>query len=284
MSGEKGKGAAVFIASACVSLVVLGSCLLLFLLYMKAAQAEAVKNDVTVPLRYHPASSESLQILMLACEEPEDPPELILLWDYDAPEGVLTVIGIPSRTVCVWNGRRDTLAGHYDYEGVRGALNGVNTLFCIHGDRYLRVEEQGLAGLIDCLGGIEYTLETDETLGGRSLSAGTHLFDGHQAAELLLWSQPLPDTALQTRLAALAAERGLTESLSSRYDAFAQTFFASCETNLSQYDFLSRKKGACAWMEDGLQVRSCLLEGAYSGSEFTPSPESLRAISAILGE
>ncbi len=77
MSGERGKGAAVFIASACVSLVVLGSCLLLFLLYMKAAQAEAVKNDVTVPLRYHPASSESLQILMLACEEPEDPPELI---------------------------------------------------------------------------------------------------------------------------------------------------------------------------------------------------------------
>ena len=33
---------------------------MLFLLYMKAAQAEAVKNDVTVPLRYHPASSESL--------------------------------------------------------------------------------------------------------------------------------------------------------------------------------------------------------------------------------
>lgn len=284
MSSHRAKGFAVFLASACVSLVVLGSCLLLFLLYMKAAQAEAIKNDVTVPIPYTPDPSEDLQMLTIGSEAPEDLPELLLLWDYDAAEGELTVIGIPSRTVCVWNGRRDTLAGHYSYEGVRGVLNGVNTLFGVHCDRYMRASSEGIASLIDWMGGVEYVLDAETVLGGRSLSEGTHLFDGRQTAGLLLYSEPLPDVALQTRLAALAAQQKLDRRMADRYGGLTEAFFASCETNLSQYDFLARERGLCRWMGEGLKVHSYVLDGAYSLDEFTPSPDSVRTISQSLGE
>jgi len=271
---RKGKGFAVFLASVCVSLVVLGGLLLLFMLYMKTTRAEAVKLDEQVRTRYQPAGEESLRCLLLGCRRAESLPELVLLLSYDAPGGTLTVVGIPPEAVCTVNGRTDTLSGHYDYEGVRGAAGAVQALFGVEVDRYLRTQQTGLSNLTDFFGGVPWG-EEERLLDGRQ---AVSLLFGQEESELL----PLKE---RTGLSLALLERGLPAALTeAQYEAFTQAVFYNCETNLSQYDFVLRKKGLLTWGEGGLTFQSAVLQGSpdsVSGG-LLPDEESAEKITVLL--
>lgn len=282
------KGTAIFIASACVSLVVMGCLLLLFLLYMKTtAQAEAVKKDVPYEESYQPGKDESLEVVLLGCEEAESLPELVLLFAYDAPKGIVKVVGIPSRVICTVDDRTDTLAGHYDYEGVRGAVNAVRSLLSQDVDRYLRTQRTGLSNLVDFLGGVELNPEGELHVGGLTLSPGRQLLDGRQVTEFTFVkdSYQCTDVDFQVRLVSGLLEQRFRQRLTEGYDAFTDAIFYNCESNLSRYDFVQRKRGFTSYCRDGnLVIQSMVVEGEYNfdRSMFTADIESVESITEFL--
>lgn len=283
MNGKR-KGVGVFIASACVSLLILGGFLLLFMVYVKTAQAEAIRHDVTAEDRYHPEQSESLGLIVIGCDQAEDLPGLVQLIYYDAPAGTVFVVGISPAAVCTLNSREDTLAGHYDYEGIRGTVNGVSKIIGFDADRYLRIQRKGISNLVDYLGGIPYDLPEPRMADGYEILPGPQLFDGRRTAALL-FSGGNPDTEFQADLTFGLIQNGLNEKLGEKYDSFVQAVFFNSESNLNQYDFVSRKRGLTGMLETGtLTVRKLTLSGTYSDDEtkFYPDPESAASIAAEL--
>lgn len=282
---RKNKGFGIFISTFCISFVILSALFLLFMLYTRTAKVETVEPDV--PKEHIVTAKENMTLLLLASDNITNPPELILLASYRAPQGQLSLLLLPPETVCQREGRTDTLEGWYDYEGVRGCLNSVNTLLNVDIQRYLRTDGNGLAALIDFLGGVEYEIPGDFTIGSEQFYAGRQLLDGRRLKTLLFFpdSYGAAEVARQRELTSLLAESRLNESFAGEYDRFTATLFDCCETNLSQFDFLERREGFTSHLRNhSLALSTLSLEGDYSANHtrFTPDSTSIRDIQSRL--
>ncbi|MEG0693398.1 MAG: hypothetical protein RR444_10000, partial [Oscillospiraceae bacterium] len=104
MSTSK-KGTFVFFITLLISFMVLGSVFLIILILSKANNANVKQPDVPYISEYHPSREESLAILFLGCDQAESPPEVSVLLYYDAPQGIIYPIVLPTVTVSCVNGR-----------------------------------------------------------------------------------------------------------------------------------------------------------------------------------
>lgn len=275
------KGFGVFITAFCISFVVLSALFLFFLLYTKTMPAETVEPNI--PAEHIYTTDENMTALLFGCQKATDLPGLVVLVSYHAPQAELQFAVLPPETVCRQNGRESTLEACYDYEGVRGALNAAGELLNLDIQRYLRTDKEGLASLIDFLGGIEYDIPNDFQANGEAFRAGYQQLDGRRLNALLFTGDAYgaADTNRQTELLSLLFQSRINANFAENYDRFTATVFSGCETNLSQFDFLRRREGMIDHLrKERLQISVLSLEGTYSANhtKFTPDTDSLSAL------
>ena len=72
-------------------------------------------------------------------------------------------------------------------------------------------------------------------------------------------------------------------SLASRVEKMATAILSNCETNLNQYDFITRQEGIQSLLTDGkLQTEVFALDGEYDGDgRFSPDERSLSQVKKI---
>lgn len=235
---EKQRGTLVFCLSMAISLVVLGVFLLFILWSSRTAPADRTQSGVPAPER-RPSQAETLQLLILGCEEQNRLPSLIQLLRYDAPTATVTVFFLPCDTLVTLDGRTDTLRGHYSYTGIRGAMQAVSELLQTELSFYMRTDREGVAALCDAMGGVAHTFESDTVLGGTLFWAGRQQLDGRRFAAALFANDLYgnPQLPLQEALTAQLLRTGLTVD---RYTRIAGALFAT-ETNLSRYELAKRE-------------------------------------------
>ncbi|MFZ2537621.1 MAG: LCP family protein [Oscillospiraceae bacterium] len=285
MSTSK-KGSFVFFITLLISFMVLGSVFLVILILSKAKNANVKQEAIPYISEYHPSREESLAILFLGCDNAESSPDVAVLLYYDAPQGILYPIVLPTVTVSNVNGKTDTLQGHYDYEGMRGGVNAIKAIFGIELDRYARLQKVGASNIVDFFGGIPYNLPYDRIIGTQTILKGEQLLDGRRVSSLLFSKNKNGscDYKLQSELISKLIEDGFDKNLIEKYTNFVSVIFYNCETNLNQYDFAKRQTGFLNRLKlDSMVTTEILVEGEYNSdfTSFHPSKQSIDKIKSI---
>lgn len=283
------KNALIFFASLLISLLVFGSIFFFFLRRIQQSrQTDSLQEDVPYLRQYQPTSQENLSLLLLGCKKAGSLPGYIALFHYDAPQGILTVIFLPPETLITSEARRDTLAGHYEYAGIKGCVRAVGALLGQEPERYLRLQKKGVSNLCDYFGGADYELKEDVVIDGETILKGAQRMDGRRIAGFLFEPDARGRTDLerQSELTCRVLQGGLDAEAAEEYGELASVVFYNAETNLNQYDFVLRQQGFTDRLSsDSLVIRSVLLEGSYNHEEkgLVPNRSSIDEIREILG-
>lgn len=280
----------LFLLSMIISFCILGCLFLGLLYYTRTNGVLEPQEDIPYISEYHPSKDENMTVLLMGCETPESPPELFVLFKYDAPRGRLRCITFPSALICKTSqGREDTLAGQYDYSGIGGAVDALGKLLDIEIDRYMRVQRLGLSNIVDFFGGVPYNLTTPREIGEETLLAGEQLLDGRRLSALCFADAsekaPLPDCGLQAELTSLLIKSGFSEFSPTKYSALSNSVFYNSETNITQYDFALRQEGFLnSIKKESLEIGEYSLKGLYSSdySAFYPNMQSLKEVKEFL--
>lgn len=302
------KGVGVFLLSLTIAFVLIGGIFMLFYKYIQTVGVSDGKKDVpykadTKNNQYIPKKEESMNLLLIGCEEIHLAPKMMMVITYNAVEGELMLTPLPPSAVATVGVREDTLSGHYDYEGIRGGVNAVKSLLVTDIDRYARLDKAGIADLIDFLGGIECELKagvvcTYEDGSTEVLSRGKQLLDGRRAAALMLCNSAQYSSTedeyeknslilRQGELSSRLLRQRMNSRLCGKLPDLIQAFFYNAETNLNQYDFAIRQKGLDKLLDEHrLTIVLNSLKGEqvkdYSSNNFVPDNQSIRELSRIL--
>lgn len=278
-SGEKSGSALIFILSFVISFCILGSMFYIFFVYVNSRDAGVKQENIAYESDYHPKRSENLTLLLLGCDKPESLPGLTAVVHYSATQGVLSFAAVPPTAVVSLDGRSDTIAGHYDYEGTRGAVKAVEKLLGIEFNGCFRMQRSGIISLADFFGGLPFTVKEDKILDGQTIFKGEQLLDGRRIAALIFEkTKGVTNPKLQSELIGALLKKGMKPSLYDKYENFVDALFYNCETDLSRYDFLRRQTGFLNYIKaDKLEVKWVFLQGRYNSdySAFYPNETSL---------
>lgn len=263
----------VFIVSFCLSLVILGSVLLLTLFLSRLAAGEESSSHHAAVLPSDVAETEDLTLLLIGCDSLSEEPRLIWLVSYSGDNGAVTAAVFPPDTLCTSEDRTDTLSGHYTYGGILGLRRAVFALTGCLPDRYLRLERNGIAALADQLGGLTATLESSFSVGKEMFLPGEQHLSGRKLAALLLsqTADGRSDCAAQAKW----GEQLLDEKLSRAAGTdslFFDTLFEYGETSLTRYDLLLRQEHFSK-TATGRSIHFAVLSGTYDASLLAMQPD-----------
>lgn len=261
---------------------------MLFFLYKKTTNVEIKQDNIEYDSNYISKKSESMSMVLMACEKINLPPQFILLLNYDAPNSKIYITVLPPNAVSTVNVREDTIIGHYDYEGIRGGVNAVKSLLLIDVDRYARLDRTGVANLVDFLGGIEFDVReevvfVDADGNKEEFFKGKQLLDGRRVSALLFNKKENKniDINLQSEISTHLFNQKFNKKLSPKLSNFVSAFFYNAETNINQYDFAIRQKGLEDKLKkDALKIETLTIDGEYidEGERFIPNNKSIETI------
>ncbi|WMJ22060.1 LCP family protein [Paludicola sp. MB14-C6] len=277
----------VFFVSAGISFIVFGTVFVIFFYITDATKIDKNQEGIPYISQYVPSPKESINVLVVGCEQENYPPSFEMLFCYDAPNGIIYVSSFPIQSISTVGIREDTLEGHYDYQGLQGSVIATENLLSIPIDRYVRLNKEGVSNLVDFFGGIDYELTEDLAVGEETFVKGKQLLDGRRVSTLLFQKKEkdVYHTSLQEELITKLIQQRFNQSLADKYAKFSSAFFYNTETNLNQYDFALRQKGICSKMQlDSVVVKKLPIRGNYTQekTKFTPTEQSLNEVKTVL--
>ncbi|MEG0570414.1 MAG: LCP family protein [Oscillospiraceae bacterium] len=279
------KGFKVFMISFVVSLIILGSMFFVFLLYMKVSIADTPKNDVPYKSSYKPQESENLSVLVIGCEDKSKLPTFFHIIRYDAVNSAIYPIALSPQTLCTIDKKEQTLSQAYDYYGVDGGVRGCENLFSCEISKYLRVDISQIEDIISFLGGVDYEVIKKTTYKERTIDAGNQLLDGRRFATFMFANEKVP--VAQSDLLQSLFRSKFNKTLLASYDTFIKKIFACNDTDLCEYDIMTRKTGFThSLLEETLLMKSIETSGDYDESEtkLVLNQSSIDTVAAILAD
>lgn len=272
------KGLKIFFITLSVAFVLLMCIFLLFFLFGSfgiSEQANVNQDEVPYVIDYIPKSQENINILIIASEEIELTPSMFMVFKYDAINAEISLVPLVNDTVLNKGVKKTTIQKEYDYEGIHGATKAVETLLLCEIDRYIRVNSQGVANLIDYLGGVKYDFTEGINCKDIWFTEGKQLLDGRRVASIICNQD---DLYIKADVLKTFFSQHFNKDL--EYNKFASAIFYNVETNLNQYDFAMRQKGAIAAMgNETLSIILSELNGEYNQyDEFIANKESLEQV------
>ncbi len=233
------------------------------------------EQSVAGELQYQPVSEDNITILLMCCEDDtKSPYSYTLLRFY--PEGrVIRLVPLPKELEATVNIKTGTLLELYEYGGVQMVCDGVENVFFIEVDRYLKCNEAALSDFIDQIGGIEYEVERTvefQKQGSEEKSRlvkGVQLLGGKKVIDYFyspLVTELSGEKQLEKRAEFLkiGLEQRFSEGILSRTDELFGFLTNSMQTNLTNYDYTIRKEAIRLMGRIETQKVVCLeVEGNY---------------------
>lgn len=231
----------LFLISLCVTLVTLGTVLVLLLaVWLPLTREQEDEQPAAQPLTA--TEEESLSLLMIASPTVSDPPAFLALFSYAPAKKQFDTVLFSPYLLCTSLDRTDTLAGHYSYGGILGLRRAIAELTGHEPDRYLRTDQEGFSALLDAGGGISCTISSAFTIGEEQFYPGEQQLSGRKLSALLFQtgSDALPDLKAQTEWTSRILPTCI-QAVKHSYESFSSLIFSECETTLTRYDLLLRQ-------------------------------------------
>ena len=284
---------AFFIALTALSLICAG-----LLIALEAVGTKTSSESAAVELGYKPVKEDDVSILLMCCKNDTVAPDLYILLRFAPVERVIHFIPVPAELEATVNITTGTLPELFNYGGVQMTVKAVQNVFRVVVNRYLKINDDAFASLIDQLGGIEYTVDytveysassSDESASAVvRLEQGKQLFSGKRLLDLI--NSPLRtslDEAGQLQFTANLLQSGIEQkfvsSLGSQADTLFKTIANTMQTNLTNYDYTVRKEAiAYVCRSSSEKVAYNLIDGSYTEEKgrkiFTPTPEGIGVV------
>ena len=265
------KSARLFGVTFALSLAILCSVGAILLLLPKQNKPAVSSTAVS---SYRPDPEDNLSLLVIGEETGENDGLFFTLLRFDAENKRLTLAGLPPDTEINFGVETATLNRHYQQGGGRAAIRAVRQALRVSVDRYAVVDGEDLMVFADRLGGVTFQLDRAMVNDSINLQPGRQTLDGRRFRDAILFDADYQlDMAL---VKALIEQRVFTLSPDAA-DSLVEQMFNRLETNLSAYDYESRKSALSAWAKAEDNLRIFTLQGVRddAGEMFSLSPESV---------
>lgn len=163
--------------------------------YVTSANYFADKAAAEAAMKNYLGDDGVLTVLLLGCDmregERSGRSDTIMLAFIDLEEGAVNLLSIPRDTrVALAEGKGTTKINHaFAYGGEPLTRKTIESFLDVEVDRYVQVDFEGFAGVIDALGGVDYNVEQRMYLPAENidLQPGQQKLNGHQALSYVRW-------------------------------------------------------------------------------------------------
>ncbi len=226
---------------------------------------------------YYPKAEDNLSILAIGKEDGENNALFFTLLRFDAKNGKLTLIGLPRETEVSFGIETSALNRHYQQGGGGAAVRAVRQALRVSVDRYAVFDEDDLMVLADSLNGVEFDLADDMINDEITLRKGRQMLDGKRFRDAILF-----DTGYQLDMELTKAliEQRIKPLSEGAADQLVEKLLSLLDTNLSSYDYESRKSALQAWAAVSDNLHIFTLQGSYDEKQelFRLSQESVEQL------
>ena len=210
----------------------------IFLSDKNSSEEESVDLSMSY---YRPEKEDLFRILLIQCTERSAPPYAYTVLEINPHDVSLTMVKIPPETEVTIGFRTDTLDGQYDYAGCNNAKLGAENILLTKIDRYIRIDQNGFANLIDVLGGFEKTISAPYKSDTLTLSIGKNLLNG-KAVLKLLKNTPNEVFSSEEEFFKEWFLQKFNSDIISKSDYLFTVLLNNVDTDITQFDYLSCKK------------------------------------------
>lgn len=264
-------------------------------------QAEPVsQSQPDVPMeQYTPTAEDNLTVLLMFGVDRTEAPTSYQLLCFTPETGKVEIVPLPPELTSTVNIRTDTLSGHYRYGSTDYVCAAVQNALKIPVDRYILLNAESGAALIDLVGGVEVDVAEDITYYDElrqknvSINAGYQLLDGEKWMDLMCDPQSQKESGqmpyLRAQVLAGLIEQFFTEELVANGRAVFSAAIDLVNTNLNQFDYTRRMEALEYFAKQEIKTEIITLEGEYGENKygektFTPSPESKGVMQNLVGK
>ncbi|MDF2567668.1 MAG: cell envelope-related function transcriptional attenuator common domain protein [Oscillospiraceae bacterium] len=249
--------------------------------------AKLSSSAVSSQNNYKPVKEDELVVLVIGCEQRNLPARAFVLLKIDPAQRKISVCSIPKEVETTVNTRTDTLAGFYDYGSSLMAVEAVQNAFNIYINKYVRIDNATFSAMIDIMGGIDYDvpydITPDEDNQTTKVFKGRQLIDGKRLYSILSVNNNRDDLLshihLQTNVIAQTIDQKITKSTVNVLDKVYSGTINLVDTNITSYDFTSRKEALLYICDLGSEkANPVLINGEYKQNAFYVDDKSLEQI------
>lgn len=214
---------------------------------------------------YLPKAQDNLSVLLIGRDRSENNALFFTLLRFDAQHAVLSLAGIPPQTQISVGLQNDTLNRYFQRGGAIDAVRAVKQALRVSVDRYALLDENSLITLADSLQGVEFNLQSDIINESVNIRKGYQLLDGKRFKDIVLFDA---EYQLDLELAKELIEQRITPQLIENADTLFTKITGSMETNISFYDFESRKPALRHWIQNySSRTEIYTFNGQYSDED-----------------
>lgn len=229
-----------------ISFLLLFSIGILFVSKVTEQNIESVKTDKPINSDYQPQPDEAANVLMMFCKKKTEVIDTFMLIRVDAYQNAVSIAQIPSETNSTVNTKTASLSDLYRYGGMETAKKGVENLFFIEINYWMRMDDAGLSDCVDYLGGVEYDVPKSmeyveanrQTL---QIEAGKQLIDGRRFCGLLREGQG-------TDLFCALGQQKLTAGMAKDTGKLLAKMTENADTNITAYQIAFFESGISQMM------------------------------------
>lgn len=153
-------------------------------------------QQVNETMTYQPTKEEDLTLLITVTKGRPEPADVFCLLRISPHDNSISLSLLPKDLTSTIGSKVGTLEELYNYGGITGEKEAVENLFFIDIDRTIQFDDEGLATVIDYLGGVPFTMPKTMTFSEEdnpiTIPAGYQLIDGTRFCLLLRSNYAMP--------------------------------------------------------------------------------------------
>lgn len=293
----KGKsGIKVYLLTLLISVVFLGAVAYILLSGIVPIHRSAQTHTSSIDeYRFEPDAEQDITMLAVGCSNKGDVPYGFVLIKYSPAEHSLVIAPIPWQITATVGTKTYNLPRFYEKIGVQSVVSAVENAFDIQFGKYIMLDVEGFAMLVDFIGGvvidipkdIRYSDESGLTIG---FNAGQQLLDGEMLANLFRYPNFEDGEISRCKFMGYAFSEMINQNLEPRLvpivDMAFPTIINAAKSNINAADFSFRRDAIIYTIEKGGNIaRYIEPQGEFDlrKTVFTPSDEYIAQINRVFG-
>lgn len=293
----KGKsGIKVYLLTLLISVVFLGALAYILLMGIvpihRSAQTHTSSMD---EYRFEPDAEQDITLLAIGCSNKGDVPYGFVLIKYSPAEHSMIIAPIPWQITATVGTKTYNLPRFYDKIGVQSVVSAVENAFDIQFGKYMMLDVEGFAKLVDYIGGVVIDIPKDISYNDDGLTigfnAGEQLLDGEMLANLFRYPYFEDGEISRCTFMGYAFSEMINQNLEPRLaplvDMAFPTIINGAKSNINAADFSFRRDAIIYTIEKGGDIaRYIEPQGEFDlrKTVFTPSDEYIAQINRIFSK
>lgn len=294
----KGKSSIkVFLSTLLISVVFLGAIAYFLLAGLVPIHRSAQTHTSSIDeYRFEPDLEQDITLLAIGCSGRGEIPYGFVLIKYSPAQHSLIIAPVPWQITATVGTKTYNLPRFYDTIGVQSVVSAVENVFDIQFGKYMMLDIEGFAKLVDYIGGvvidipkdISYHDENGLTIG---FSAGQQLLDGEMLANLFRYPKFEDGEISRCKFMGHAFTEMINQNLEPRLAPIVDMAFPviinRAKTNINAADFSFRRDAIIYTIEKGGDIAAYIEpQGEFDLRKtiFTPSDEYIAQINRVFGK